>query len=50
VSDTKIAFTVKLSGKLVKQVRARAKEVRVSLSELVSRALWALLARRRGRG
>lgn len=50
VGDTKIAFTVKLSGKLVKQVRVHAKEVRVSLSELVSRALWALLARRRGRG
>lgn len=50
VSDSKVAFTVKLSRKLVKQVRTRAQEADLSLSELVSRALWALLARRRGRG
>jgi hypothetical protein len=48
VSDAKIAFTVKLSRKLVEQVRTRAQEAGLSLSELVSRALWALLARRRG--
>jgi hypothetical protein len=50
VSDTKVAFTVKLSRKLVRQVRTRAQEAGVSLSEFVSRALAALLTRRRGRG
>ena len=50
VSDTKVAFTVKLSRKLVKQVRTCAQDAGVSLSEFVSRALSALLTRRRGRG
>lgn len=50
VSDTKVAFTVKLSRKLVKQVRTCAREAGWSLSELVSRALGALLKRRRVRG
>jgi hypothetical protein len=50
ISDPKVAFTVKLSRKLVEQVRARAQEAGLSLSELASRALSALLARRRGRG
>ena len=50
VSDTKVAFTVKLSRKLVKQVRTRARNAGLSLSEFVSRALSALLTRRRGRG
>jgi len=50
VSDTKVAFTVKLSRQLVRQVRTRAQEAGLSLSEFVSRALLALLTRRRGRG
>jgi len=50
VSDTKVAFTVKLSRKLVKQIRTGAQDAGLSLSELVSRALVALLTRRRGRG
>lgn len=47
ISDPKVAFTVKLSRKLVEQVRTRAQEAGLSLSELVSRALSALLARSR---
>ena len=50
VSDTKVAFTVKVSRKLVRQVRTRAREAGLSLSEFVSRALLALLTRRRERG
>jgi hypothetical protein len=50
VSDTKVAFTVKLSRQLVKQVRTRAQDDGLTLSEFVSRALAALLTRRRGRG
>ena len=50
VSDTKVAFTVKLSRQLVRQVRTRTQETGLFLSELVSRALVALLTRRRGRG
>ena len=50
IGDPKIAFTVKLSRKLVEQVRTRAQEAGLSLSELVSRALSALRVRRRGRG
>ena len=50
VSDIKVAFTVKLSRQLVKQVRTRAQDAGLSLSEFVSRALSAFLTRRRGRG
>jgi predicted DNA-binding transcriptional regulator YafY len=50
VGDAKIAFTVKLSRSLVERVRAHAAATGVSLSEVVSRALVALLDRRRGRG
>jgi hypothetical protein len=42
ISDPKVAFTVKLSRQLVEQVRTRAQEAGLSLSELVSRALSAL--------
>jgi len=45
-----VAFTVKLSRKLVRQVRTRAQDAGLSLSEFVSRALSTLLTRRRGRG
>ncbi|SRR6266851_550488 len=44
--DEKIAFTVKLSRGLVAQVRSYAKTKRLSLGELVSRALRAWLPRR----
>jgi predicted HicB family RNase H-like nuclease len=50
VSDPKVAFTVKLSRQLVKQIRTGAQDAGLSLSEFVSRALSALLRRRRGRG
>lgn len=46
VGDEKIAFTVKLSRGLVAQVRSYARTKRLSLSELVSRALRAFLPRR----
>ena len=50
VGDAKVAFTVKLSRSLVERVRSRAAATGMSLSEVVSRALLALLDRRRGRG
>lgn len=50
VGDPKVAFTVKLSQTLVERVRSHASVTGLSLSEIVSRALIALLARRRGRG
>jgi predicted DNA-binding transcriptional regulator YafY len=50
VGDPKVAFTVKLSQTLVERVRSHASVSGLSLSEIVSRALAALLARRRGRG
>ena len=50
VGDAKVAFTVKLSTGLVRQVRAYARATGASLSDLVSRALTALLRRSRGRG
>jgi enoyl-CoA hydratase/carnithine racemase len=50
VGDAKIAFTVKLSRSLVERVRTHAATTGMSLSEVVSRALFALLNRRRGRG
>ena len=46
VGDEKIAFTIKLSRGLVTQVRSYARSKRLSLSELVSRALRAWLPRR----
>jgi predicted DNA-binding transcriptional regulator YafY len=48
--DPKVAFTVKLSQTLVERVRSHASVTGLSLSDIVSRALVALLARRRGRG
>ena len=50
VGDPKIAFTVKLSRNLVERLRSHAAATGLSLSEVVSRALLALLNRRRGRG
>ena len=50
VGDTKVAFTVKLSQELVRRVRSFANTAGLSLSEIVSRALLAVLKQRRGRG
>lgn len=50
VGDAKVAFTVKLSRGLVQEVRAYARATGSSLSDIVSRALTALLRRGRGRG
>jgi len=49
-SDTKVAFTVKLSQELVRRVRLFANTTGLSLSEIVSRALLAVLKQRRERG
>jgi hypothetical protein len=45
-----VAFTVKLSRRLVQRLRKYAFSTGVTLSEMVSRALLALLARGGGRG
>jgi predicted transcriptional regulator len=50
IGDTKVAFTVKLSQELVRRVRSFANTTGLSLSEIVSRALLAILKQRRGRG
>ena len=50
VSEAKTAFTVKLSGSLIQRVRQYAMARGLSISEVVSRALLALLAGGRGRG
>lgn len=46
IGDAKVVFTVKLSQALVQRVRSYAARTGSSLSEIVSRALLALLARR----
>ena len=48
--EAKLAFTVKLPNSLIQRVRAYATTKRLSISEVVSRALLALLPRGRGRG
>jgi len=50
VSEAKTAFTVKLSHSLIQRVRQYATARGLSLSEVVSQAVLALLARGRGRG
>ena len=50
IGDTKVAFTVKLSQELVRRVRSLANTTGLSLSEIVSRALLAVLTQRRRRG
>jgi predicted DNA-binding transcriptional regulator YafY len=50
LSEAKLAFTVKLPHSLVQRVRAFALAKGWSISEVVSRALLALLPRGRGRG
>jgi hypothetical protein len=49
-SEAKLAFTVKLPQSLIQRVRAYATTKQLSISEVVSRALLALLPRGRGRG
>ena len=49
-SEAKLAFTVKLPHSLIRRVRTFAAAKRLSISEVVSRALLALLPRGRGRG
>jgi predicted DNA-binding transcriptional regulator YafY len=48
--EAKLAFTVKLPHSLIRRVRAFAAQRGLSISEVVSRALLALLPRGRGRG
>ena len=48
--EGKLAFTVKLPHSLIQRVRTYASAKGLSISEVVSRALLALLPRGRGRG
>jgi predicted DNA-binding transcriptional regulator YafY len=50
VGDSKIAFTVKLSGTLVDRLRAYAASTGLTLSDIVSRAVLRLLSRGPRRG
>jgi len=50
VGDEKIAFTVKLPTAQIRQLRLYAARTRLTLSEVVSRALTAMLDRGRRRG
>ena len=49
-SEAKLAFTVKLPRSLVQRVRTFAAAKGLSISEVVSRGLLAVLPRGRGRG
>lgn len=49
-SEPKLAFTVKLPHSLIQRVRTYAAAKGLSISEVVTRALLALLPRGRGRG
>lgn len=48
--ESKLAFTVKLPRSLIQRVREYATKKQLSISEVVNRALLALLPRGRGRG
>jgi hypothetical protein len=50
VGESKLAFTVKLPHRLIQRVRLYASVKRISISEVVTRALLALLPRGGGRG
>ena len=50
VSEAKLAFTVKLPRSLIRRVRSYASVRKLSISDVVSRALTELLPRGRGRG
>jgi predicted DNA-binding transcriptional regulator YafY len=50
IEDAKVAFTVKLSRSLVERLRMYATSTGLTLSEIVGRALIAVLNRGGGRG
>ena len=50
ISESKIAFTVKLSPKLIQRLRDHAKETGRNLSEIVTQALEKFLYKGRRRG
>ena len=50
VGDAKVSFTIKLSRNLVARLRTYATSTGLTLSEIVSRALQAVLHRGGGRG
>jgi hypothetical protein len=50
VSEPKLAFTVKSPSSLIQRLRLYASVKNLSISDVVSRALLALLPRGRGRG
>ena len=50
VEDAKVSFTVKLSRRLVERLRAYAASTGLTLSEIVNRAVQAVLHRGGGRG
>ena len=50
IPEATIAFTVKLSRRLVRELRAHAQATGLSLSAIVSRGVSRLLARSGGRG
>jgi len=50
VGDAKVSFTVKLSRRLVERLRTYAASTGMTLSEIVARALLAILHRGGGRG
>jgi uncharacterized protein YcaQ len=50
VSESKLAFTVKVPRSLIQRVRLYASVKRISISEVVTRALLAFLPRGGGRG
>jgi predicted DNA-binding transcriptional regulator YafY len=50
VEDAKVSFTVKLSRRLVERLRTYATSTGSTLSEIVNRALLAVLHRGGGRG
>ena len=50
VGDAKVSFTIKLSRSLVARLRTYATSTGLTLSEIVSRALQAVLHRGGGRG
>jgi predicted DNA-binding transcriptional regulator YafY len=50
VNESKLAFTVKLPRSLIQRVRLYARARKLPVSEVVTRALLALVQRGRGRG
>jgi predicted DNA-binding transcriptional regulator YafY len=50
VPDVKVPFTVTVSQRVIRALRAHAQTTGLSLSDVVSRAIVALLARSRRRG